>query len=91
MWKTLTAVNKNLVIAIPVMMIAGFLFGIVQEQSAVMKLKSLILPLTFLMVYPMMVTLDLKRLKEGISNIRIQLAALSINFLIIPFMLNPQF
>lgn len=86
MWKILAAMSKKLVIAIPVMMTAGFLFGIVQDQETIKHLKKLILPLTFLMVYPMMVTLDLKRLKDGFSNVKIQLAAQSINFLIIPFL-----
>jgi len=86
MWKLLATISKKLVLAIPVMMIAGFLFGITQNPETIQSLRKLILPLTFLMVYPMMVTLDLKRLKEGISNIRILTGALVINFLIIPFL-----
>ncbi|MBU0480665.1 MAG: bile acid:sodium symporter [Proteobacteria bacterium] len=86
MWKLLAAVNKKLVIAIPVMMTAGFLFGVSQDPEIVRSLRKLILPLTFLMVYPMMVTLDFKRLKDGISNFRIQISALIINFMIIPFL-----
>lgn len=48
----LMKINKNLILAIPVAMVLGFGFGLV---APVGWLKSLIVPLTFLMVYPMMV------------------------------------
>jgi len=60
MWKILIRINKNLVSAIPVMMIAGFLFGAAVDAELVFTLKGLIVPLTFLMVYPMMVSLNIK-------------------------------
>lgn len=47
-------------------------------------MKTLIIPLTFLMVYPMMVTLNIKHLKQGLSP-KIQGSAMFINFAIIPF------
>lgn len=85
MWKFLIKINKNLVIAIPVMMTAGFLFGISVDSSFLKQLKALIVPLTFLMVYPMMVTLNIKHLKEGIKNVKLQVSTQFINFAVTPF------
>jgi len=55
MWSLFIKINKNLVLAIPVMMAAGFAFGLFSQEAMVKSLKGLIMPLTFLMVYPMMV------------------------------------
>ena len=85
MWKLLIRINKQLVIAIPVMLAAGFLFGIWANPAMVKQLKSLIMPLSFLMVYPMMVNLNIKHLKEGL-NVPLQLTTQLINFAIIPFL-----
>ena len=85
MWNLLIKINKKLIVAIPVMMAAGFVFGVVIEAGLLARLKSLILPLTFLMVYPMMVTLNVKHLQEGIKNVKLQLVTQLINFGIIPF------
>lgn len=84
MWKILTRINKNLVSAIPAMMLAGFLSGLVFEVEALMKLKLLILPLTILMVYPMMVTLNIKHLQQGL-DVKLQTTTQCINFALIPF------
>ncbi len=84
MWKYLMAINKNLVYAIPTLMLAGLAFGNMVDPSMVKQLKSLILPLTFLMVFPMMVTLNIQHLKQGLQP-RIQGSAIFINFAIIPF------
>ncbi len=81
MWKYLGMVNKNLVIAIPIMMILGFIFGVIFDAQF---LKDLIVPFTFLMVYPMMVTLKIKKVFEG-GDIKAQLITQLINFGIIPF------
>lgn len=81
MWKVLAIISKNLVFAIPSMMILGFLFGLSTESSF---LKNLIIPFTFLMVYPMMVTLKIKKVFEG-GDFKAQLYTQIINFAIIPF------
>jgi len=85
MWKFLIQINKKLVIAIPVMMIGGYLAGICLSPEVIKHLKALIIPLTFLMVYPMMVTLNIRHLLEGIQNVKLQVVTQLINFLIIPF------
>lgn len=81
MWKLLSKITKNLVVAIPISMILGFLFGINFKTDF---LKSLVVPFTFLMVYPMMITLNIKHLKEGI-NIKLQAITQFLNFAVIPF------
>jgi len=81
MWTFLKTLNKNLIVAIPVMMIAGFCAGLVTESSA---LKCLILPFTFLMVYPMMVTLKIRQVFTG-GDGKTQLLTQLINFAVIPF------
>ncbi len=83
MWKFLFTVNKNLVVAIPIFLIAGFIFGIAAHPGLVKQAKLLIMPFTFLMVYPMMVTLNMNNLKKGL-NVKLQATALLINFVIIP-------
>jgi ACR3 family arsenite efflux pump ArsB len=85
MWNFLIKINKRLVVVIPAMMAAGYLFGISAGPASLGVLKGLILPLTFLMVYPMMVTLNIKALQDGIKNVGLQLSAQSINFLVVPF------
>jgi len=81
MWTLLGAVNRNLIWAIPAMLLAGFGFGLATEASF---LKGLILPFTFLMVYPMMVTLKVRQVLDG-GDIKAQLLAQTINFALIPF------
>jgi len=81
MWKVLSAINKNLVVAIPSMMILGFAAGLLSEVSF---LQNLIIPFTFLMIYPMMVVLKIKKVIEG-GDIKAQVLTQIINFAIIPF------
>lgn len=81
MLRLLTLLNKNLILAIPVVMVLGFGFGLAFPGT---WLKALIIPLTFLMVYPMMVTLKLDKVLEG-GDAKAQLMAQVINFGIIPF------
>lgn len=81
MWNILSKITKNLIIAIPSMMALGFIFGLYSEVGF---LKKLIVPFTFLMVYPMMVTLKIKKVFEG-GDTKAQLLTQFINFAIIPF------
>jgi ACR3 family arsenite efflux pump ArsB len=81
MWKTLQKINKHLIVAIPVLMVAGFLAGMVMDAA---PLKQLIVPFTFLMVYPMMVTLKVRKVIEG-GDTKVQILTQAINFGVIPF------
>jgi arsenite transporter len=81
LWKILAKLNQNLLFAIPAMMLAGFVFGMAMAAGF---LKMLILPFTFLMVYPMMVTLKLRQVLQG-GDGKAQLLTQAINFAVIPF------
>ena len=62
MLKLISLLSKNLILAIPGAMVLGFGFGLVASPA---WLKSLIVPLTFLIVYPMMVILNLAKVLEA--------------------------
>lgn len=81
MWNILSKITKNLVLAIPLMMASGFIFGLYSETEF---LKNLIVPFTFLMVYPMMATLKIKKVFEG-GDTKAQMLTQFINFAVIPF------
>jgi arsenite transporter len=82
MWKLLSALQKNLSLAVPVFMAAGFMTGLIIDDPT--PLKNLILPLTFLMVYPMMVTMQFRKIFEA-GDSRLQIVTQLINFALIPF------
>ncbi len=78
---SLAFVTKNLSIALPLAMIAGFAFGNWMEVGG---LKSAVLPLNFALVYPMMVGIEIKKLFNK-GNAKLQFAALFLNFAVFPF------
>lgn len=80
-WNTIGFLQKNLVWSIPTGMILGILFGTFADPAF---LRQAIIPLTFLMVYPMMVNLNIKQVFAG-GDTRLQIVVQLINFLIIPF------
>lgn len=82
MWNLLQTVSKNLVLAIPAVMILGFVGGLLGDVS---WLKGLIVPFTFLMVYPMMVTLKINQVFSG-GDVRAQIITQLVNFGLVPFL-----
>ncbi|MFA6505676.1 MAG: hypothetical protein WCT14_06250 [Treponemataceae bacterium] len=68
----LSFITKRLVIVLPLSMLAGFLFGIAVNPA---PLKALVLPLTFALVYPMMIGIDIRQLFVK-GNTRLRAAAL---------------
>jgi ACR3 family arsenite efflux pump ArsB/nucleotide-binding universal stress UspA family protein len=82
MWKYLQKITRNLTIAIPVMMLAGFVFGVIFNAGF---LKAYIIPFTFVMVYPMMVTLNIQKVFEG-GDAKAQVITQVINFAVVPFL-----
>jgi ACR3 family arsenite efflux pump ArsB len=66
-------------------MVAGFCFGANVDPILVKKLKAWIMPMTFLMVYPMMIALNVKHLQQGLKNVKLQVLTQVINFGVIPF------
>lgn len=81
MWKRLESIQKNLVWAIPSSMVAGIVIGCLTNPA---PLKAWIIPLTFLMVYPMMVNLQVQKVFSG-KDYKLQLVTQLINFAIVPF------
>ena len=81
-WKALSRLTQHLVFAIPASMALGFAAGVFADVA---WLRSLIVPFTFLMVYPMMVTLRVRKVFEG-GDGKTQLLTQGINFGVIPFL-----
>ena len=80
--KLLRALNRNLVTAIPVTMALGFVFGLSLDARF---LKGLVPIITFVMVYPMMVTLQYRKVLQS-GDARLQALTQGLNFLVIPFL-----
>ena len=78
--KLLLLIKKHLIVSILLAMIAGLILGYYVDTS---WLKNLIIPLTFVLVYPMMVTLNFNSLKQK-SNIKLQATTQVINFIVFP-------
>ena len=83
MFKILNLIKKNLIISILIAMVLGLLAGYFLED--VSWLKSTILPLTFMLVYPMMVTLKLESILQK-TNVKLQVATQIINFVVFPLL-----
>ncbi|MDP8079724.1 arsenic resistance protein [Phocoenobacter skyensis] len=81
MWKILAVIQKNLVWAIPIVMILGISSGSIFDMRF---LKITIVPLTFLMVYPMMINLKLEAVLSP-KELKAQIVAQFLNFAVIPF------
>lgn len=81
MWKVLGFIQKNLVWSIPAFMVAGIIVGALTNPTS---LKSLIIPLTFLMVYPMMINLQIQKVLLG-GDTKVQIVTQVINFAVVPF------
>jgi ACR3 family arsenite efflux pump ArsB len=72
--------RKNLLWNIPLFMLLGLAFGYFFDATL---LKSAVLPLTILMIYPMMVTLNIKSVFSK-CNYKLEAVTQSINFILIP-------
>ena len=82
MWKALMWLQKNLTWSIPLSMLAGLVFGQLVDPSL---LRRAILPLTFLMVYPMMVAVNIQEVFKPGGG-KLQGVTLVINFVLIPLL-----
>ena len=82
MWKILSVLQKNLVWSIPMSMALGLLFGYLFDAA---PLKQFIIPITFIMVYPMMVTLNVQSIFKG-RDAKLQVTTQVINFVLIPLL-----
>lgn len=82
MWKTLIFVQRNLGWAVPASLASGFAFGLFFDAK---PLAASILPLTFLMVFPIMISLRLRELAR-LDDWRLQTATQLVNFVAIPLL-----
>lgn len=80
MKKILMYPAKNLVLAIPVVLLVGFILGL---NVSLVAYKSLILPLTFFMIYPTMIGFSIKKVVD-VRHSKVVSLSLIINFLLIP-------
>ena len=78
----LTWISKHIVLAIIIGMGFGFLMGLVFDTRA---LRILVTPLSFLMVFPMMVTLNFKSVFEK-GSMKLQVVTQAINFVYLPLL-----
>jgi ACR3 family arsenite transporter len=74
-------ITRHLIYTIPIAMMLGFSAGILTDAT---PLKVLILPLTFLMVYPMMINLKIAKIFEA-GGFKVQFLTQTLNFAVIPF------
>lgn len=74
-------ITRHLVWSVPIAMVLGFGYGLLFDAS---PLKVLVLPLTFLMVYPMMINLKITKIFEPGGG-KVQWVTQGINFLVVPF------
>ena len=81
MLNVLKKLQSNLVYVIPISMICGLIGGGYLFDAR--PLKQLIIPITFVMVYPMMVTLNVRSIFKG-RDLKLQVVTQVINFIIIP-------
>ncbi|MBW6520126.1 MAG: bile acid:sodium symporter [Desulfoarculaceae bacterium] len=81
MLKLLNIIQKNLVYVIPAAMILGVIGGGYLFDAK--PLKQLIIPITFVMVYPMMATLNVKTIFKG-KDLKLQVVTQLINFIFVP-------
>lgn len=80
MFAILALIKRHLIYAIIIAMGLGLIIGYNFDVS---WFSDLIIPLTFLLVYPMMVTLNLSSLKEKM-NVKLQVSTQLINFIVFP-------
>jgi len=73
----LKILQKNLVYVIPVAMLLGVIGGGYLFDAR--PLKQLIIPITFIMIYPMMTTLNTKTIFKG-GDLKLQVVTQIINF-----------
>ncbi len=79
--RSASLLQKHLSLILPIAMAAGGLFGVVFDAA---PLKVLVLPLTFSLVYPMMIGFDPRKLFAK-GDAKLQASALILNFGVFPF------
>ncbi len=81
MLKALRFLQKHLIWAIPIFMVLGLIGGGYLFDAK--PLKMFIIPITFVMVYPMMTTLNVRSVFSG-KDAKLQVVTQLINFILVP-------
>lgn len=82
MWKALSTIKKHLSVSILISMIAGLVIGYYFNTKS---LSIFVIPLTILMVFPMMVNIDFNKLVQK-GDKKIILLSQMVNFFVIPLL-----
>lgn len=81
---TLAAVKGNLIYVVVASLVAGLAFGQVAGAGTKSLLKAAVLPVLFLMIYPMMINIDLKELSNLRRHAKPVGLSLVVNFAVAP-------
>ncbi|TSD08843.1 arsenic resistance protein [Haloglomus irregulare] len=82
----LTAVKENLIYVVVASLVAGLAFGQVASTGTKSLMKAAVLPVLFLMIYPMMINIDLKEVVNLRRHAKPVGLSLLVNFAVAPLL-----
>jgi ACR3 family arsenite efflux pump ArsB len=82
----LTAVKENLIYVVVASLVAGLAFGQVAGTGTKSLMKAAVLPVLFLMIYPMMINIDLKEVVNLRGHAKPVGLSLLVNFAVAPLL-----
>lgn len=82
----LETLKSNLIYVVIGSLIAGLAFGQVAGESSRRLLQAAIVPVLFLMIYPMMINIDLNEIRNVRTHVRPVGLSLVVNFLVTPLL-----
>jgi ACR3 family arsenite efflux pump ArsB len=82
----LTAVKENLIYVVVASLVAGLAFGQVAGTGTKSLVKAAVLPVLFLMIYPMMINIDLKEVVNIRGHAKPVGLSLLVNFAVAPLL-----
>ena len=82
----LTAVKENLIYVVVASLVAGLAFGQVTGTGTKSLMKAAVLPVLFLMIYPMMINIDLKEVVNLRGHAKPVGLSLLVNFAVAPLL-----
>lgn len=80
----LTGIKQNLIYVVVGSLVAGLAFGQIADAGTKQLVRAAVVPVLFLMVYPMMINLDLKEILRVRSHARVVGLSLVLNFVFAP-------
>ena len=81
-----TTVKQNLIYVVVSSLIAGLAFGQIAGPETKALLKTAVVPILFLMIYPMMINIDLREVLNVRGHARPVALTLVVNFLVAPLL-----